>query len=182
MSSHQSLIVRIKKGKDGRTALSCVRPDGTTTWQRQQGGQSAFFPRHDLTHYAVESTLGFRQGFFGLVAAGWDFSDFGSPWPRGALPPEGNVTELIVASFDRERSSGELTTAAEINRDIAEHCAEKGMPAWPELTEQDVANIRQKRAEVFAKWEATKPGGALELRFDLESKAAASVSAPNLLT
>jgi hypothetical protein len=182
MSTHEPLIVRIKKGRDGCTALSCVRPDGTTTWQRQQGGQAAFFPRHDLTHYAVETILGLREGFFGLVAAGWDFSDFGSPWPRGALPPEGNITELIVAAFDLERSSGVLTSAAEINRIVAEHCDEKGLPARAPLTEEDVANIRQKRAAVFARWEATKRGDALELPFDLESKATASVSAPNLLT
>jgi hypothetical protein len=56
------------------------------------------------------------------------------------------------------------------------------LPARAPLTEEDVANIRQKRAAVFARWEATKPGNALQLPFDLESKATASVSAPNLLT
>jgi hypothetical protein len=167
MSGQQPLIVRIKKGKDGLTALSGVRADGTTTWQRQHGAQSAFFPRHDLTHFAVETTLQLRQGFFGLMAAGWDFSDFGSPWPRGPLPAEGNVTELIVAALDLERSSGDRASAEGINRGIAEHCAEKGLPAWAVLTEDDLARIRQKRAELFAKWEATPPGDTLELRFDL---------------
>ena len=167
MSSQQPLIVRIKKGRDHRTALSCVRADGTTTWQRQDGAQAAFFPRHDLTHYAVESTLQLRQGFFGLVAAGWDFSDFGSPWPRGPLPAEGNITELIVAALDLERSSGERTSATEINANIAGHCAEKGLAPRPPLTEEDLTKIRQKRAELFAGWEATAPGDALELRFDL---------------
>jgi hypothetical protein len=167
MSGRQPLIVRIKKGNDGLTALSGVRADGTTTWQRQRGKQAAFFPRHDLTHFAVESTLQLRQGFFGLMAAGWDFSDFGSPWPRGALPAEGNITELIVAAFDLERSSGERASAAAINDDIAEHCAERGLPAWAPLTEDDLARIRQKRADLFAKWEATPPGETLELRFDL---------------
>src|SRR3954454_18258245 len=99
MSDGQPIVIRIKKARDGRTALSCTRADGTTTWQRQQGGQAAFFPRHDLTHYAVETTLGLREAFFGLVASGWDMSDFGSPWPRGALPPQANVAELIVSFF-----------------------------------------------------------------------------------
>ena len=54
------MVIRIKKGKDGRVALSCTRADGTTTWQRQEGGQAAFFPKHDLTHYAVETALGLR--------------------------------------------------------------------------------------------------------------------------
>jgi hypothetical protein len=167
MPSKRSLIVRIKKAKDGRTALSGVRADGTTTWQRQDGRQAAFFPRHDLTHFAVEKRLGVRQGFFGLVASGWDFSDFGSPWPRGPLPPEGNIAELIVAAFDLERGSGERASAAAINADVAEHCARSGWPSPPPLTEQDLANIRQERAELFAKWEATEPGQSLEILFEL---------------
>ena len=28
------------------------------------------------------------RGFYGLVALGWDLSDFGKPWPRGPLPDE----------------------------------------------------------------------------------------------
>ena len=53
-----ALLVRIKKSADGHTALTCIRPDGTSTWQRQEGAVARFFPRHDLTHFAVESVLG----------------------------------------------------------------------------------------------------------------------------
>jgi 2-polyprenyl-6-methoxyphenol hydroxylase-like FAD-dependent oxidoreductase len=170
MTKSQPITVRIKKGKDGRTALSCIRADGTTTWQRQEGGQAAFFPRHDLTHYAVETTLGISEGFFGLVASGWDFSDFGHPWPRGPLPAQGNVTEEIVALFDLERASGEQTSAEEINRKVAEYCAEKGLPAQVPITEESVARVRQQRSELFSKWESVQPGGAIELPFDSRSK------------
>lgn len=34
------------------------------------------FPAHDMTHYAVETTFGYTEGFFGLVADGWDMSDW----------------------------------------------------------------------------------------------------------
>ncbi|HEY5060709.1 MAG TPA: hypothetical protein VII52_04185, partial [Gemmatimonadaceae bacterium] len=70
------LIIRIKKKSDGSAALSCIRADGTTTWQQQNGKLGRFFPLHDLTHYAVESVLGFRNAFYGLVASGWDLADF----------------------------------------------------------------------------------------------------------
>jgi hypothetical protein len=96
MAGTRRIVVRIKKGTDGRTSLSCERSDGTTTWQRQEGGQARFFPRHDLTHYAVETVLGHRKGFYGLLAAGWDLSDFGSPWPRGELPKDANISVIIV--------------------------------------------------------------------------------------
>ena len=162
------LTVRMKKGTDGRTTLSCTRSDGTTTWQRQEGGQAAFFPRHDLTHFAVESTLGHHLGFYGLVAAGWDLSDFGTPWPRGKLPPEGNLTEMVVGFFDRERSSGVIGTADDLNDLVAQFCGEIGIAAPEMLEEPDLWAVRQKRGELFAKWDAVNPGDTLELVFDLE--------------
>ena len=124
MDSARPMTVRIKKNPDGRTSLSCIRADGTTTWQSQDGAQAAFFPRHDLTHYAVEIVLGHNEGFYGLVASGWDLSDFGNPWPRGPMPLAANLSEMIVGFLDLERAS-----------------------------------------ELFARWEAVRPGDALELPF-----------------
>jgi hypothetical protein len=166
MTATPPIVIRIKKGADGRTSLSCTRADGTTTWQRQQGAQASFFPRHDLTHYAVETVLGHRRGFYGLVAAGWDLSDFGTPWPRGLLPKEANISEIIVGFFDRERASGERGTADELNEHVASFCEENGLAAPEKFTEEDLSRVRRKRGEVFAQWEAVKPGETLELPFD----------------
>lgn len=161
------MVIRIKKSKDGRTALSCVRPDGTTTWQRQESGHAAFFPRHDLTHYAVETVLGLREGFYGLVAAGWDFSDFGTPWPRGRIPLEANVSEIIVSFFDLERRVGEKALADDLNAKLSEFGREEGLLDRRRFTDNDLARIRQVREELFAKWDAVKPGDALEISFPL---------------
>ncbi len=169
MSDAQRIVIRIKKNKDGRTSLSCTRADGTTTWQRQEGGQARFFPRHDLTHYAVETVLGHRQGFYGLVAAGWDLADFGTPWPRGRLPKDANLSEIIVGFFDRERASGERWAAAGLNDELASFAAENGLPLPDAISEDDLARIRRRRAELFAEWDAIEPGDALELSFDLSS-------------
>jgi hypothetical protein len=166
MPEAQRIVIRIKKGKDGRTALSCTRADGTTTWQRQEGAQAAFFPKHDLTHYAVETALGHRQGFYGLVSAGWDFSDFGNPWPRGKLPVEASISEMIVGVLDLERI-GDRASAKELNRRIAEYAVENVLPQQGDLTEEDLARVRQKRAEMFEKWDAVRPGDALEIPFEV---------------
>jgi hypothetical protein len=166
MPDAQRIVIRIKKGKDGRTSLSCTRADGTTTWQRQLGAQAAFFPKHDLTHYAVETTLGQRQGFYGLVSTGWDFSDFGSPWPRGQLPSEANISEMIVGFLDLERRSGERGTASDLNRMVTEYCAQNGLSGQFQLTEHDLDRVRAKRAELFAQWDAVLPGNALEVVFE----------------
>jgi hypothetical protein len=166
MTVARPIVVRIKKGADGRTSLSCERADGTKTWQRQQGAQASFFPRHDLTHYAVETMLGHTNGFYGLVAAGWDLSDFGTPWPRGQLPKDANIAEIIVGFFDRERASGHMGSAEEINDELAQFADENRLPAPGELTEDDLSRVRKRRGELFAQWEAVRPGDVLELSFD----------------
>jgi hypothetical protein len=166
MSDSQRLVIRIKKNADGRSSLSCTRADGTTTWQSMKNAQAAFFPRHDLTHYAVETVLRHSHGFYGLVATGWDLSDFGSPWPRGRIPNEAVLSEMIVGFLDLERASGELVRAEDVNNRLREFCAENGLPAPGPLTEDDLARVRQKRGELFARWESVEPGDALELPYE----------------
>ena len=169
MATARPLTIRIKKNPDGRTSLSCIRSDGTTTWQRQQGAQAAFFPRHDLTHYAVETVLRHSEGFYGLVAAGWDLSDFGHPWPRGRLPLAANLSEMIVGFLDLERASGEFGRAADLNEMLKRFCSEHSLRAHRPLTEDDLNRVRRVRGELFARWEAVPPGDALELPFSPET-------------
>src|SRR5215204_2197566 len=160
------LTIRIKKNADGTAALTCTRADGSVTWQRQQGTQGMFFPRHDLTHYAVETVLGHRRGFYGLVASGWDISDFGAPWPKGRIPADADPSELIVGFLDTERASGTRWDASDFNDKAALFYSEHHPDmAPPTLTDDGLARIRQRRAELFADWDAVPPGGAIELGF-----------------
>jgi hypothetical protein len=157
------LLVRIKKKSDGDAALSCVRADGSVTWQLQEGPRGSFFPLHDLTHYAVETVLGHRRGFFGLVAEGWDFTDFGAPWRKGRFPPDMDPSEMIVGLLDAERYQGEQMTVAQLRErqnGSGIHTAIEG------LTDLDLAAVRARRAELFALWEGLPPGETLELPFD----------------
>lgn len=161
------LTIRIKKHADGSAALTCTRADGTVTWQRQQGAQAAFFPRHDLTHFAVETVLGHTRGFYGLVASGWDLTDFGAPWPRGPLPADLDPTELIVGFLDTERATGERWSAAEFNDKAAGYYRDHKLPsAPPTLSDEQLGRVRQRRAELFAAWDAVPVGGTIELAFD----------------
>ena len=89
-----SLSIHLKRHADGSASITLTRADGTVTWQRQKGKLALVFPPHDLTHYAVETTLGYQHAFYGLVADGWDISDFAAPWPRGPVPGEGREVEL----------------------------------------------------------------------------------------
>ena len=166
MSVAPRLTIRIKKSADGRSALTCTRPDGTVTWQSLNATQGRFFPRHDLTHYAVETVLGHRRGFYGLVAAGWDLTDVGAPWPRGRLPAEAGLSEPIVGMLDLERATGERVNASDVNARLAEVSEEAGIAAI-EVSDSELDQIRRKRGELFVQWDTVEPGSALELPFDL---------------
>src|SRR3954465_7022268 len=63
------MLVRFTKNDPTAPAdsLTCVRPDGSTT-----GGEmprQAILP-HDAFHFVVETTLGWRDAFFGQIAGG----------------------------------------------------------------------------------------------------------------
>jgi hypothetical protein len=108
------LRIEIVKRADGAGVLRCARSDGSITWQKQTR-HAAHFAVHDLTHYAVETVLGCRRGFFGLIAEGWDVEETGGKAARGAVPPEAVEVERIVGLFDAERGVGAHWTAEEFN-------------------------------------------------------------------
>lgn len=152
---------------DGTSTLRCVRADGSVTWQRQRRPQLAsFFALHDLTHYAVETALGYHAGFFGLVAAGWDLEDTTGKGARGPLPCEAVIVEQLVGALDRERSSPEPWSAADFNALLADTAARAGCEAPRLLEEPDLARIRARVAELSARWMALAPDEMLELPFD----------------
>src|ERR1019366_5803973 len=143
--------VQITKKADGSGVLRCVRADGSTAWQKQTDRHAAFFALHDLTHFAVESTLGYRRGFFGLITEGWAIEDTTGKASRGPLPPEAVEVERIVGMFDTERGSGVLLTAEDFNGHIARR-----------LTETEIARVRACRGDLFSRWFAVEPGGTLD--------------------
>ena len=165
MNKLKMLRIEITKRPDGAGLLRCVRVDGSVTWQKQAARNAPFFALHDLTHFAVESTLGCQRGFFGLIAEGWDVDDTDGKGRRGRLPPEAVEVEYIVGSLDTERASGVLLTADDFNEYATIHAASSGRLAPRRITADELARIRKRRAELFSQWKALPVGGILELQF-----------------
>lgn len=157
------LQLRLKKGSDGRIASFALhRANGSFTVMRNP---NAFFPIHDLTHYAVENVLRHRRGFYGLVCEGWNFEDFGSPWPRGPLPDDMDPVEQIVGMFDLERATGFEMTAEDANEHLRGylemHPAVNARPVTP----RDLEIVRERVKDYTARWNALSPGDTLVLAF-----------------
>ena len=153
------MLVEIAKRADGAGVLRCVRDDGSVTWQKQPDRHAAFFALHDLTHFAVETALECRRGFFGLVAAGWEIEDTTGKGARGPLPEEAGNVEHIVGLFDLERAGGQIWMIEEFH--------EFGGPGASGLTIEQIGAIRKRRSELFQKWSAVAAGGTLRLQFPL---------------
>lgn len=145
--------------------LRCVRSDGSVTWQKQESRHAAFFALHDLTHFAVESTLGFKRGFFGLVAEGWEIEETTGKQARGPLPSEAQQVEYIVGALDSERASGAIWPAADFNQQAGIHAKSARLPEPRRWIDEELAQVRKRRAELFAEWRAIEPGKTIELRF-----------------
>jgi hypothetical protein len=160
-TSRLSLRIRLTRRGDG-AILSCTRADGSTTWQKHGGTQAAFFPYHDLMHYAVESALGLDRGFFGLVAAGWDIEDTTGKGARGPIPGEAIVVEHLVGLLAVERSDGTRLTADRFDEEMASFATSRGLPAPAPVDDESLR-------ELFARWGALEDGGALEVEFSRRS-------------
>lgn len=165
-----TLLVQLVKRADGGSVLRCRRADGSVSWQTHQGQQAAFFPSHDLTHFAVESELPGTIAFYGLIAAGWDIEDTTGKGARGSLPPDAVMVEHIVGLLDLERGSGHLMSGAEFRSALHDAAT----PA-PLLDDDTLARIRACRSELLGRWRDLRAGATLELRFDRSPLSGASL-------
>jgi hypothetical protein len=156
--------VEIAKRADSAGVLRCTRDDGSIAWQKQPR-HGAHFALHDLTHFAVETSLGYSQGFFGLIASGWDFEDVTGKGSRGALPDEALEVERIVGLFDSERASASLWTVEEFNQF-----------APRPLTTDENQTIRACRADLFKTWSSVPAGQSLNLDFKSPSTVSAGTN------
>jgi hypothetical protein len=147
--------IQITKHADGEGLLRCVREDGSMSWQKQNR-HGAFFAKHDLTHFAVESTLGYRRGFFGLVSEGWDIEDTTGQGSRGRLPDEATEVERLVGLLDAERAGGELWTVDDFD---------DAFGGSRRLMAEELEAVRSRRDELLEQWSRVEVGGMMELEF-----------------
>jgi hypothetical protein len=141
--------IEIEKKGGGASVLRCTRRDGSVTFQRHEGKQGAFFPIHDLTHLAVESELSRPEGFFSLVASGWELEETTGKGARGPLPEGAVAVEKLVGLLDLERAGAARWETADLG-----------------LTVDEADRVRRRLAELLARWVALPVGGTLAVDFD----------------
>src|SRR5262245_30578485 len=153
--------IQFSRGKDKKDVLSIVRSDGSRSWQHQQPG----IPAHDLTHYAVESELGLRDAFFGLVAKGWDITRLTDRDVRSMLPLEGLWAEFVVGLIQTERLASEPLSADEFNDMLTKELRNRGLVYDRRITEDELFRIRRTFMDIYSSWRLLKPSESITLEF-----------------
>lgn len=128
--------MKLVAARQGRTdkfdQLRCIRRDGsvTSTMMPRQG----ILP-HDLLHYVAESTLGWRHGFLGMIAAGadigWTMEQTHDP-ANLAVADQAIHAEAVVESLQAQLWSAAFDEAAFLEG-VRAACAARGrsVPALP---------------------------------------------------
>jgi hypothetical protein len=164
------MLIRLKKTRDG-VVLACLRKAGDPEIQRTE--HNGFFAPHDLMHYSVETTLGYYEAFFGLMASGWSFKNFtrhDDPDHRHP-PPLAHVAENIVAVLSMHMREALVddpeilsVLTEEINKDLASYMS-RSTVCPPILTEGQIATIYRRFEGLFCRRKAVPIGEHLELAF-----------------
>lgn len=168
--------IRLTKAKEDKLGtLTCLRDDGSVTWQPS----SPYFARHDLIHYAVETTLGYREGFLGLVAAGKGLDEFGTRnGVKDTYTLEEAWAESIVGVLQWPTiGGGPEPSPAEFAAALQEGCEAHGMPA-PEVSPAQLERIRMHVRALHRAWDRLPPGATMELTFPAAPAVTASAGSP----
>lgn len=141
--------------------ISCKRNDGSVTWMQSDD----FFVRHDLMHYAVETTLNYRKGFYGILNSGMNISDFEIPEKRKAVDFSGEAlhAESLVGLISTELSQGDFVNM----QDTINEMYKINYPTVqaPEIKPSSINQIKQKYHELVLDWMKLTHNQKLVLQF-----------------
>lgn len=154
--------ISITKRQSNDHIISCKRKDGSVTWMHG----SPFFVIHDICHYAVETVLGFKNSFYGMLAEGTNISDFELPKDQRTfeLNDEALLTEAIVNLLTIEFSQGQFEDFTdELSRS---EDSEINKQFLAELRAGKLVEIRDQFNSLMERWKQLDNGDKLILEFN----------------
>lgn len=157
------MLIRFSKSRNG-PVLSCIREDGSVTGVKPRHGE--FFVRHDLMHYAVESTLGLSDAFYGLIAKGRTIESFNAPGSAKTLPANAVRAEFIVGLLDQAIAWNQTLEADHFNEQI-EECMAAGAvpPPASRITQAQLDAIVKLFRDLYTQYAQLDIGRHLEVEF-----------------
>ncbi len=155
------MLVQIKKGKNGKNTIRCVRDDGTEDWCYVTALMD-----HDLAHLVVEKELAFTNGLYGHINRGVTFQMLASAGVTQAHSwhPEIFWSEFIVNYLSQRLLLPEVKL--EMNEAIRKGCEQIGLLSFPPpLCEEQITRTIALIKQIWIDWEHCEPGQSLEIHF-----------------
>jgi hypothetical protein len=161
-----AMLVRFTKNAPIAKAdtLTCVRPDGSST--RGEMPRQGILP-HDAFHFVVETTLGWRDAFFGQIAAGASLDHVVTKrqgekidWAKNKRALQ---SESLVECLQAEQWGGAADSAT-FAETLAITCQRRGVPP-PDVEAAELERVRTALREFGAAWRPLQPGQSVERTF-----------------
>jgi hypothetical protein len=139
------------------------RDDGTQTWMQADD----FFIRHDLSHFAVESTLGYKTAFYGMINAGTELSDFTDREKRAALvlTREAVHAESLANLFLMDLSQGRVEDFDKMQQQAMTTSFSGTQPV--SLSHEQINAVRKALSGLLLQWRKLSAGQSLLLEIAL---------------
>lgn len=158
-------LIAEKRGKtDKLDHLRYLRSDGSSTETAMP--RQGILP-HDLVHYVVETGLGAKNGFTGLVARGAaaSFAMETTHDPSGkAVEAEAIQVEAIVEALQTQLWSGQFREA-DFLEGVRTACSMRETPAYPFTAAQAGAILFRSPLKLDMQWKSVPFHGSLTLDF-----------------
>lgn len=157
--------IRFSKGAGKRDTLCAIRDDGSSSWAALPPG----FVTHDFMHYAVETALGYREAFYGLLTRGYDIQDFGETDERTgqkpSLPVEASHAECAVQVLWQQWLGGDWPSPDALSEMLALVWDQFQLPPPPTITPEQLSRIRRIYEDLLQQWARTDSGASFERDF-----------------
>ena len=147
--------IELKKDAGNTGTLTFIRGDGSRCWHKL----TPYFAMHDLMHYCVETRLGYRNAFIGLIAAGRSVEDFEEK-AKDWVPPEAVVVEAITGALQLEMAGS--ADPADFDVQLQAACDGLGLTK-PTITTEAMNEIRAEHARLLGEWHFLPAGQTLVL-------------------
>lgn len=153
--------IKFTKKPDGEHVISCTRKDGSISWQQS----SNFFITHDLCHYAAETVMNWKHGFYGIVAAGTDITAFDVPKEQRSfqLTEEVILAEELVNLLVIEYSQGKMENLLQV---LAAICDKDENDISAVITTEKLEAIRTLFSSLIRQWHALEDYKTITLLFE----------------
>lgn len=155
--------IQIKKRNNSKHVISYLRDGLETYWIEADN----FLVLHDLCHFAIETTLGYKTAFWGLIASGINPNVFENKEKRDALElsNEAWYAEHLANLFLIEYTQGRFENINEIFKQcMQEHSSNVAMK---QFSDTEIKAIRISLDQIIEKWKNIENDNLLSLEFTI---------------